>query len=133
LKTKEKKSKQRLIILLCIILAIPVAWVLITRLEGGKPSIKLDLLSQAIGTSQELSISVTDMKSGLRRIWIGLLQNGMETVLLEKNFPAKGLVVGGSKYEETFTVKIDPDKNGIKDGKAILRIVVCDFFLAAVV
>ncbi len=127
MRTKEKKSKHRLIILLCIILAIPVVWILITRLEGGKPSIKLDLLSQTIGDSQELSISVTDMKSGLRSVWIGLLQNGMETVLLEKDFPAKGLIVGGSKYEETFKVKIDPDKRGIKDGKAILRIVVCDF------
>jgi len=127
LRTKEKKSKQRLIIPLCIILAIPVAWILITRLEGGKPSIEIDLLSQTTGTSQELSISVADMKSGLRRVWIGLLQNGMETVLLEKDFPDKGLVVGGNKYEETFNVKIDPDKRGIKDGKAILRIVVCDF------
>jgi len=127
LRTKEKKSKHRLIILLCIILAIPVAWILITRLEGGKPSIELDLLSQTTGASQEFSISVADMKSGLRRVWIGLLQNGMETVLLEKDFPAKGLIVGGSKYEETFKVKIDPDKRGIKDGKAILRIVVCDF------
>ncbi|MBT9437871.1 MAG: peptidoglycan DD-metalloendopeptidase family protein [Desulfobacterales bacterium] len=127
MRTKEKKSKHRLIILLCIILAIPVAWILITRLEGGKPSIKLDLLSQTIGASQELSISVADMKSGLRRVWIGLLQNGMETVLLEKDFPAKGLIVGGIKHEEALKVKIDPDKRGIKDGKAILRIVVCDF------
>lgn len=127
MRTKEKKSKQRLIIPLCIILAIPLAWILITRLEGGKPSIKLDLSSQTIGTSQELSISVTDMKSGLKRVWIGLLQNGMETVLLEKDFPAKGLIGGGIKHEEVLNVKIDHDKREIKDGKAILRIVVCDF------
>ena len=127
MKTKEKKSKHRLIILLCIILAIPVAWILITRLEGGKPCIKLDLPSQTIGTSQDLSISVTDIKSGLRRVWIGLLQNGRETILLEKDFPAKGLIVGGSEYEKSFKVKIDPEKRGIKDGKAILRIVAYDF------
>jgi murein DD-endopeptidase MepM/ murein hydrolase activator NlpD len=127
LRTKEKKSKQRLIIPLCIILAIPVAWILIARFEGGKPSIKLDLISQAIGTSQELSISVADMKSGLKRVWIGLLQNGIETVLLEKDFPVKGLIGGGLKHEEALKVKIDPYKMGIKDGKAILRIVVCDF------
>ena len=127
LKAKEKISKQRLIILLSIILAIPVAWILIIRLEGGKPLIKLELLSEAIGASQELSISVTDIKSGLRRVWIGLLQNGRETVLLEKDFPAKGLIVGGSKYEESFKVKIDPEKRGIKDGEAILRIVTSDF------
>ncbi|MBU4389180.1 MAG: M23 family metallopeptidase [Proteobacteria bacterium] len=127
MKTKEKKSKQRLIILLCIILAIPVVWILITRLEGGKPSIKLDLLSQAIGTSQDLSISVADTKSGLRRVWIGLLQNGRETILLEKDFPAKGLIGGGIKHEEALKVKIDPGKREIKDGKAILRIVACDF------
>lgn len=127
MRTKEKKSKQRLIIPLCIILAIPVAWILIARFEGGKPSIKLDLISQAIGTSQELSISVADMKSGLKRVWIGLLQNGIETVLLEKDFPVKGLIGGGLKHEEALKVKIDPYKMGIKDGKAILRIVVCDF------
>ncbi|MBU4258652.1 MAG: M23 family metallopeptidase [Proteobacteria bacterium] len=127
MRTKEKKPKQQLIILLCIILAIPVAWFLISRLEGGKPSIKLDLLSHTIGTSQELSISVADIKSGLRRIWIGLLQNGKETVLLEKDFPAKGLIGGGIKHEELLKVNIDPEKRGIKDGEAILRIVACDF------
>ncbi len=127
MKTKEKKTRYRLIILLCIILAIPVAWILIVRLEGGKPSIKLDLPSQTIGISQDLSILVTDMKSGLRRVWIGLLQNGKETVLLEKDFPAKGFIVRGSKYKESFKVKMDPDKSGIKDGKAILRIVAYDF------
>ena len=125
--TKEKKSNQRLIIPLYIILAIPVVWVLITRLEGGKPSIKLDLFSQAIGTSQDLSISVTDTKSGLRKVWIGLLQNNRETILLEKDFPIKGLVGRGVKHEETFKVKIDPGKMEIKDGKAILRIFACDF------
>jgi len=127
LRTKEKKSKQRLIIPLCIILAIPAIWILFTMLEGGKPSIRLDLPSQTIGASQELSISVADMKSGLRRVWIGLLQNGRETVLLEKDFPAKGIISGGIKHEEALKVKIDPKKSGIKDGKAILRIVACDY------
>jgi len=127
LRTKEKKSKHWLIALLCIIIILPITWILFNRFEGGDPSIKLDLLSQTIGASQELSISVADTKSGLRRVWIGLLQNGRETILLEKDFPAKGLISRGIKHEEALKVKIDPGESGIKDGKAILRIVASDY------
>lgn len=127
MRTKEKKSKHWLIALLCIIIILPITWILFNRFEGGDPSIKLDLLSQTIGASQELSISVADTKSGLRRVWIGLLQNGRETILLEKDFPAKGLISRGIKHEEALKVKIDPGESGIKDGKAILRIVASDY------
>jgi len=127
LRTKEKKSKHWLITLLCIIIILPITWILFNRFEGGNPSIKLDLLSQTIGTSQDLSISVADTKSGLRRVWIGLLQNGKETVLLEKDFPAKGLISRGIKHEEALKVKIDPGESGIKDGNAILRIIASDY------
>ena len=127
MRTKEKKSKHWLITLLCIIIILPITWILFNRFEGGNPSIKLDLLSQTIGTSQDLSISVADTKSGLRRVWIGLLQNGKETVLLEKDFPAKGLISRGIKHEEALKVKIDPGESGIKDGNAILRIIASDY------
>jgi len=77
--------------------------------------------------SQTISVTVSDANSGLRRIWIGLVKDKKEVVLLDKNFPAPGFSGGGKIHEATFKVKIEPKEIGITDGKAILRMVVRDF------
>jgi len=85
LKTKKKNIKSRLIVLVCIIVILPVVWILVVRLEGEKPSITLELPSASLGKTQELSLSVSDEKSGVRRIWIGLIKDGKEVVLFKKD------------------------------------------------
>ncbi len=110
-----------------MILIVPVAWFLSTRFEGEKPSVTLELPSLSIKASQELSISVSDTKSGLRMLWIGLYKDGKEFVLFERNFPATSLLGGGKIHEKSFKIKVEPRKMGITDGKAILRIVARDF------
>ena len=81
----------------------------------------------AIGESQEFSVTVSDVKSGVRRIWIGLLKDGREIVILEQDFPARGLTREGRVHEASFKIKIEPRKNGITDGKAVLRMVAQDY------
>ena len=110
-----------------MIVILPVAWILIVRLEGGKPSIMIEPPSLSIKAFQELSVSVSDVKSGIRRVWVCLLKDGKEIVLLERDFPATGLLGGGKIHEQSFKIKVEPRKMGITDGKAILRMVARDF------
>ena len=127
MKTKTKYTKYHFVALICLILIVPIAWFLSTRFEGEKPSVTLELPSLSIKASQELSISVSDTKSGLRMLWIGLYKDGKESVLFERNFPATSLLGGGKIHEKSFKIKVEPRKMGITDGKAILRIVARDF------
>jgi murein DD-endopeptidase MepM/ murein hydrolase activator NlpD len=127
LKTKKKNIKSRLIVLICIIVILPVAWILMVRLEGEKPSITLELPYASIGKTQELSLSVSDEKSGIRRIWVGLIKDGKEVVLFKKDLPFAGLIRGGIIHQESFKIVVEPVKMGITDGKAILRMVARDY------
>jgi len=126
LKTKTKYTKYQFTVLICFILIIPAAWFLSTRFEGERPSVTLELPSLSIKASQELSVLVSDTKSGVRMIWIGLYKDGKEVVLLDKDFQSPEYK-GGKIHKETFKIKIEPGKIGISDGKAILRIVARDF------
>ncbi len=127
LKTNKKNIKSRLIVLVCFIVILPVAWILVVRFEGEKPSITLELPSPSIGKTQELTLSVSDAKSGVRRIWIGLVKDGKEVVLFEKDLPFAGLIRGGIIHQELFKIVFEPVKMGITDGKAILRMVARDY------
>ena len=127
MKTKTKYTKTHFVALICFILIVPIAWFLLTRFEGEKPSVTLELPSLSIKASQEFSISVSDTKSGLRMLWIGLYKDGKESVLFERDFPATSLLGGGKIHEKSFKIKVEPRKMGITDGKAILRIVARDF------
>ncbi len=126
-RTKIKKIKLLLIALIGLIVILPVVWILLVRLEGEQPSIMIEPPSLSIKAFQELSVSVSDVKSGIRRVWICLLKDGKEFVLLERDFPATGLLGGGKIHEQSFKIKVEPRKMGITDGKAILRMVARDF------
>jgi len=124
---RNKKNKYRLLLILAIAIIISVAWLLILKLETEKPRIKLSLSSPYIGPFKDFSISVSDSKSGLRKIWVGLIKDGKETVLLDKKFTYAGFISGGKENEKSFKIKIEPGKSSISDGKAILRMVVWDY------
>lgn len=127
MKTKKKKLRSWLVALVCFFVMLPVAWVLVVKLEGEKPSVMLELPSQSIGKLQSISVVVSDAKSGVRSIWIGLIKDRKETVLIQKDFKDAGLLAGGEIHEASYKIDIEPKKMGISDGKAILRIVARDF------
>ena len=111
----------------CLIILVPVVWILVVRLEGEKPTVKMTLASPYFGLSQTLSVSFSDSKSGLRKVWIGLLRDGKESVLFQKEFPGSGFIDGGEVQKESTRVIVEPKTLGIPDGKATLRIVAWDF------
>ena len=125
---KGKKNIKLWIVLgLAAVMSIPVMVLLVQRMEGTKPNVRLDPSTLAIGVTHELSGTVSDDNSGIRKIWIGLYKDGKESVLFEK-------LIGGSVFwgrSETnrtdFKVNISPEKLGLTDGEALLRIVVRDY------
>lgn len=119
--------KSRLITLLCILIILPVGWMLVVKLESEVPSIRLALSQPFIGKKQSIPVEVFDSKSGIRSVWIGLLQSGKEVVLLRKEFPGEVFIGGGKEKQATFNIEIEPKEMGMNDGKAMLRMVVRDF------
>ncbi len=63
MKTKKKKLRSWLIALVCFFVILPVAWVLVIKLEGEKPSVMLELPSQCIGKLQASAIAVSAANS----------------------------------------------------------------------
>jgi len=127
LKNKIKNIKLWFISIVTVLVVAAIVSVLVIRLEGEKPAVDIDLPSDFFGLSQELSFSVTDNKSGLRTVWIGLIKDGKELVLLEKEFPGSGFISGGDVNKESFRLNVQPKKLGITDGKVTLQIKIRDF------
>ena len=126
LKTKDIKFRTWLIALGAFIIAAPVVWMMLTRLEGTNPAVVLEPASLSLGLSQEITITATDAKTGLRKAWIGLLKDGKETVLFQKDYPSPGITGSKRVVQDTFSVRVEPKKLGITDGKAVLRLALWD-------
>jgi murein DD-endopeptidase MepM/ murein hydrolase activator NlpD len=126
-KAKKINLKLGIIVVGCALIILPLAWFLMVRLEGEQPTLELDLVSPYIGSSHELTIALSDTKSGLRRLWVGLLKDGKEVVLHESDFPSAGLFKGGRLKQTSIKVALAPSKLGFGDGEAILRMVVLDY------
>ena len=127
MKEKNKRKKRWLIGIAGGLLLLPVLWFLLIRLEGQKPVIIFELASPYIGKSNEFSVSLEDKKSGLRKIWVAMIKNGKEVVLIDEVLPAAGFFGGGEVKNKTLSITFEPEKFEFSDGKAILRMAVWDY------
>lgn len=103
-----------------------VAGFLMIKMEGEVPKVKLADGPLYFGLQKEMEITASDRKSGIRSIWIALLKDGKEYVLLEESLPKGGFLFGSGVQESAFPITVVPKKLGVSDGKAMLRIVVRD-------
>ena len=124
---KKNKSKAWLWCLLLLLVFVPLIVLLIKRMEGTPPVMSLKLDSPSLGASQTLSIDLSDANNGVRQVWAAILKDGKETVLLDKSFPGANILMGGAIREQTVEMPVEPKALGLKDGKAILRIVARDY------
>lgn len=127
LKDKNKILSAKVVTLICVLVFLPVLVILVIRMEKQPPIIKHEQLPTFIGLENMLEISLEDQKSGLKRFWVAILQDGKETALFEKRFPASGLLHKGSAMSESVRIKIEPEKIGLQDGKAMLRMMAVDY------
>jgi len=127
LNAKKNSSKAWLAGLIVLLLAVPLTILLVKRLEGRVPTLSLKMESASLGANRSLTLKVADEQNGIREVWVGILKDGKETVLMEKHFPSSNILMGGVIREETLTIPVEPQAHGITDGKAVLRLVVRDY------
>jgi len=127
LKYKNKESNRKVVIFFLTIVFLPVLAAVVIRMESEQPEVKIDLPTVFIGMGKEFQIDIEDRKSGIKRFWVAILQDGKETTILEKRFPASGILQKGSNLSESISIKIEPKKSGFKDGKAMLRMMAVDY------
>jgi murein DD-endopeptidase MepM/ murein hydrolase activator NlpD len=102
-------------------------WFLVLRYEGGKPEFHFIAFPEKIGATGELSLEVSDTKSGLRRVWVGLVTNDKEKVLIEREYESGGLLSAGSVKTELFKIIIQIKALDIPDGPAVLKLKASDY------
>ena len=124
---KRNNTKFYLLVFLCVIIIVPIVWILIDRMEGEIPQLEFALSSPSIGNSLNLPVTLTDKKSGLRRFWVALVKDGKEFPIVSKDFDSAGFFSGGLVNSKTITVRFNPKNFGISDGKAVLRMAVWDY------
>ena len=121
--------KRIVFVVLIFMVLIPVIWILAYKFEGKKPVVDIKLPSLYLKKSYEMSLNVTDHKTGLRRIMVSIMQKGRENVLLEKQYESLdflGLFSDSKTTIDTFTIPVQSWKYGMKDGEAIIRVMVSD-------
>jgi murein DD-endopeptidase MepM/ murein hydrolase activator NlpD len=118
-----------LLIIVAVAVAVATAMVLVKRYESGAPEISIKPFNTAVGASRDIQGLATDAKSGVRRLWVGLIKDGHEKVLLDKKFPSGGLMGTGATRQVPFTVELNPSALRLTDGEALLRVAVWDYSL----
>jgi len=125
-KQKGKNLKFILIVLLCLAVIGPAGWFLWVKYEGGAPEIELDLETNVLGAVTEISGKIEDNRSGVRKLWVGLIQDGKETVLLEKSIDANNGRLPDVGHTVPFNITINTKKLGVSDGEAVFRMTAWD-------
>jgi len=97
------------------------------KFEGAPPEFKLTPPVESIGLSQTIQGVARDENSGLKRLWIALLQGGNEVVLLDKSFESTGWLGEGMVHTHKVSVPIHVKEEGLSDGAAILRVNLSDY------
>ena len=90
-------------------------------LEWEKPKISLDKPFDSIGKQRDVTITVRDARSGIRKVSVTLIQEDKEYVVASEDVPAKGV------FEKSLTVRIAPRTLKLKDGEALFQVKAVDY------
>jgi len=126
----RKKTRLSLTIGALVLVLVVLGWLLTGIFEGEKPGIILQPLSEFISESpesQKFTLTVSDMKSGLKTLKVSLNQEGRNINILQKTFPFKGILNQGGirRYDTEF--HIDPSKANLAQGRLDLQVRVWDY------
>ena len=122
--------KRVVFLTLLLIVLIPVTWMFVFKFEGKKPVVDMTLPSLYLKKAYEISLKVSDSKTGLRKIMVSIMQQGKEKILLEKLYESTGflgLLTGSKTLKDSFIIPVHSWKYGMTDGDAVIRIMVSDF------
>ena len=112
--------------LLLVVLGL-LGWFLRGIFEGEKPGITIKPLPEFISGIHKFTVTVSDMKRGLKGLKVSVNQEGRQIDILEKKFPFKGLLNrdGFHSFETNFS--IDPLKLNLAQGRVDLELRVWDY------
>ncbi len=121
--------KKFFLLVVCAGILVPLAWLLIYKYEGTAPQVDVEMPSLYLKEGYELSLNITDTRTGLRDVRVSLVQQQSEKILLEKSYPSifvLNIFSGEKTLEERFLIPLEARKYGMNDGEAIIRIQVSD-------
>ncbi|MBS3755899.1 MAG: M23 family metallopeptidase [Desulfobacterales bacterium] len=118
------RFKYGLLTILCLVMLAGALWLLIAKFEGKPPVINLEMADEYIAADAQIPVSVKDSDSGIRKVWIALMQEGEETVLREQTWEAGATLTKDGK--RSFSLEVKPGDLGFSDGEALLRVAVWD-------
>ncbi len=121
-----KKTKWWLIAIISALIIIPAGWILVVQLEGEKPVVT-ETIPEFIGKSQTFSFTLSDQRSGLRKVRALLLKDGKQLNLLEQTFEKEGFFEGGKIRDTSIDIPIKLDELGLSDGEAVFELTVWDY------
>ncbi len=110
-----------------VILLIAAGWLLYIKLEGEKPLISIKDSPSFIRASHQMTVRISDNKSGIKSARITLAKGDKDIILYEKSFPAINFIMGGVLYDKDINILIEPAKLKLKNGLARLIIEVKDY------
>jgi murein DD-endopeptidase MepM/ murein hydrolase activator NlpD len=132
----ERKSRISLLpilivlVLLAFITLIILSW---PRWEGKPPIVKLDKDFKALGRKPQISVSVQDAGSGLKKLSITLSQKGQNVALVDEQYPGPSFEKfwkRGDRQPKNFQLgDLISQKYKIQDGAATLQISAVDYSL----
>lgn len=89
-------------------------------LEWESPRVSVEKAFDTIGASKDVTVVVSDKRSGIRSYEVALVQGGKRFVAAREEFAEKGL------HERRAAVTITPRKLGLKDGDAVFTVTAID-------
>ncbi len=122
--------KKILLIIITVVVIVPAGWFLLNQYESKEPVIKLELPSQYLKKSYEMSLSVSDQGTGLREVKVAIEQEGKEKSLFSttyENAGIKNLFFGSGVKQDSFDIPVEFWKYGMSDGKAVIRVYASDY------
>lgn len=125
-KERGKSLKYFLLGAVGVFAVAAIVWVLVAKLEGEAPRIVMDFESGHIPARMEIPVTVYDEKSGIRKVFASLVQDGREVTLANRTYGQSMFGGESGVHALDLTLSIDVREKGLKDGEALLRIAAWD-------
>jgi hypothetical protein len=125
-------AKKRNIGLIAAVISILVilsllGWFLVTIFESEKPQIQLAPLPEFFTEKQEVALTVTDIKMGIRRVEVCVKQAGRTMTVLENSFPFEGLLNRKGTHRFESRLVVDLSRLNLAQGQADLYVSAWDY------
>ncbi len=121
---KKKKAGRFLLVLLTGAAVVLAACWFFPRLENEAPAVTITGLKPSIGAFSKFSVTVSDSRSGLKSVSVTLLADGKDHVLADYSDTGPK---NQSVKSRQFDISLNPEKMGIPDGKAMIRLLARDY------